>query len=300
MPIPDFQTIMLPLLNTLADKKTHTYRDVVDILADKFQLTDEERKQLLPSGTQATFDNRVGWAKTDLKKAGLLASETRGTMQITEAGLNVIAEAKDKIDRKFLMKFEGFKKYASSSGNAHVPSDPQEEEKTPQEMIEDGHKTINEAISKELLDKIMSCSPKFFEKLVVDLIVRMGYGGSRFDAGKAIGKSGDGGVDGIISEDKLGLDNIYIQAKRWKDQVPVKEVRDFAGALLGKKAKKGIFITTSNFPESANEYVRNIEHRIVLIDGTKLAKLMIEHNVGTSTENIYEIKRIDSDYFSEE
>jgi restriction system protein len=300
MPIPDFQSIMLPLLRAIADGRSSSYREVVDLLADEFKLTKEERKALHPNGVVNIFYNRVAWAKTDLQKAGLIESIQRGSFQITPAGIQLLKKPPEKINRKFLMQFENFNKYQDKSKQQSVDIDDNDHIKTPEEYIEEGYNTIKQNLSIELLEMIKSCSAKFFEILVVDLLLKMGYGGSRLDAGRAIGQSRDGGIDGIINEDKLGLDIIYIQAKKWNEQVPVKEIRDFAGALLGKKAKKGIFITTSGFPKSAYDYVSGIEHKIILIDGEKLTDLMIEHNVGVTVQNSYEIKKMDTDYFSEE
>lgn len=302
MPIPDFQTVMLPLLKLISDSKEHQLREVIEELAKQFGLTESERKELLPSGRQAIFDNRVGWARTSLKKAGLLESPRRGVFIITQRGLDALRQNLSEINVKFLEQFPEFIEFRSISRkkNEEEVSKEYEVEETPEESLEFAHQKLRQNLAQDLLEKIKSCSPAFFERLVIDLLIKMGYGGSRRDAGEAIGKSGDGGIDGIIKEDKLGLDIIYIQAKRWENQVPVKEIRDFAGSLLGKKAKKGIFITTSAFPESAYKFVEGIEHKIILIDGARLAELMIEHNIGTSTQNIYEVKKVDSDYFTED
>ena len=266
--LPDYQSIMLPLLQFVADGRTYRTRELVDGLAEQFDLTPEERKELLPSGTQPVFSNRLGWAKTYLKKAGLLASEKRGTIVITDRGKEVLSEQPDRIDVNFLDQFPEF--LAFRKGNTSNKDKSEQEdtpEQTPEEMLEYAHKKLNQELIQELLQTVMDSSPAFFEQLVVDLLLAMGYGGSRADAGRAIGQSNDGGVDGIIKEDKLGLDIIYIQAKRWENTVPTREVRDFAGALLGKKARKGVFITTSSFPQSASDYIKSIEPKIILIDG---------------------------------
>lgn len=304
--IPDYQTIMLPLLKLTSDKSIHKFREVVDALAAQFKLTEDERKELLPSGAQAIFDNRVGWARFYLTKAGLLKSEKRGTHQITEQGLQFLKTDPTKLRTKDLQNFKAFVDFKESidKRNQTEPKDSglkeiEEPEATPEEALEYAYQKLKNDLSRDLLDTIKNCSPSFFEKLVIDLLTKMGYGGSRKDAGKALGKTGDGGIDGIIKEDKLGLDTIYIQAKRWDSTVPVREVRDFAGALLSKKARKGIFLITSSFPKSAYEYVGSIEHKIILIDGEKLTDLMFEFNVGVSTQSNYEVKRIDSDYFEE-
>ncbi len=293
---------MLPLLKTIADGHSYSFKDVCDKLAKEFNLTEEEKSITLPSGPQPLFVNRVGWARFDLKRAGLIESKTRGTLQITKIGLDALKKNPEMLNRKSLMQFNGFIEYQtiSKKNKEQEIDDSANHIKTPEELIEEGFNSIKQNLSTELLEQILNSSPKFFEILVVDLLLKMGYGGSRIDAGKAIGQSGDGGIDGIIKEDKLGLDIIYIQAKKWKGPVPVKEIWDFAGALLGRKAKKGIFIATSSFPQSAYDFVSGIEHKIILIDGEKLTDLMIEYNVGVAIQNTYEIKKIDIDYFSEE
>ena len=294
---------MLPLLKSISDGQTYLFRDVIEKLAVDFKLTDKERNELLPSGQQAVFDNRVGWARTYLKKAGLIESNKRGTLQITQRGLDALKQNSKEIDVTFLEQFSEFVEFKNINRKQIDEKKAETEietEKTPEELLEFAYQNIRQNLSQELIEIIKNCSPRFFENLVIDLLLKMGYGGSRKDAGEAIGRTGDGGIDGIIKEDKLGLDIIYIQAKRWQNQVPVKEIRDFAGSLLGKKAKKGIFITTSNFPQNAYDYVEDIEHKIILIDGQRLAELMIEHNVGVSTQRIFDIKKLDSDYFSED
>ncbi len=304
--IPDYQSIMLPLLKTMSDEKTHKLRELIEILAIHFQLSDDEKKELLPSGSQAIFDNRVGWAKFYLEKANLLKTEKRGSYHITDLGLSFLKSNPSELRTKDLEEFKAFKEFKQSinvknevDGTDLGNSENGESNKTPEEALEYAYQKLKNDLSRDLLDTIKNCSPAFFEKLVIDLLTKMGYGGSRKDAGKALGKSGDGGIDGIIKEDKLGLDTVFIQAKRWENVVPVREIRDFAGALLSKKARKGIFITTSSFPQSAFEFVNSIEHKIILIDGERLTDLMFEFNVGLSTQSAYEVKKIDSDYFEE-
>ncbi|MDF3130489.1 restriction endonuclease [Kiritimatiellaeota bacterium B1221] len=305
MSIPDYQTLMFPVLKISEDGNTHKFRDAIEILAEGFSLTDEERRELLPSGSQAVFDNRVGWARSYLKQAGLLDSPKRGFFKITERGRELLNSGITKIDNSVLEQFEEFQEFknrkkkkddtkSDDSIESSIDSD-----QTPEDQIASAYRTIKAGIQKEILENIMNSSPAFFERLVIDLIVRMGYGGSRSDAGRAIGKSGDGGIDGIINEDKLGLDVIYIQAKRWEGNVGRPEIQKFAGALQGQRARKGIFITTSNFSNQALEYVSMIESKIILIDGDRLSSLMFEHSVGVSTAGIYELKKIDSDYFEE-
>jgi len=291
--IPDYQNIMLPLLKYMGDKKEHHIRDATEQLADEFNLAEDERKELLQSGQQTIFDNRVGWAKTYLKKAGLLESTRRGYFKITKRGLKVLEDRPNNIDIEYLKQYPEFIEFIK-------PPKIIFEENTPEELMEIGYQKLQYDLASELLHHIKKCSPIFFERLVVELLVRMGYGGSREDAGKAIGRIGDEGIDGIIKEDKLGLDIVYIQAKKWENLVSRSEIQKFAGALQGQKARKGIFITTSTFSKKAIEYVSKIDTKIILIDGTQLAKLMIENNVGVSKIASYEIKKIDLDYFMEE
>ncbi|MBN2423819.1 MAG: restriction endonuclease [Calditrichaceae bacterium] len=302
--IPDYQTIMLPLLKLTGDNNIHKFRDVVDYLSEHFNLTDEEKNELLPSGNQAIFDNRVGWARFYLTKAGLLKSEKRGTHQITQQGLDFLKTNPAELKTKDLVNFKDFREFTDSIKKKNKVSEKKdqltesnEQESTPEEALEYAYQKLKYDLSRDLLNTIKNCSSYFFENLVIDLLTKMGYGGSRKDAGRAIGKSNDGGIDGIIKEDKLGLDTIYIQAKKWDSTVPIREIRDFAGALLSKKARKGIFITTSDFPKSAYEFVSSIEHKIILIDGELLTDLMFEFNVGVSIQSNYVVKRIDSDYF---
>jgi restriction system protein len=303
MTIPDFQAIMLPLLQYASDGKEHSLRDAITYLADVFNLSDDERKELLSSGQQAVFDNRVGWARTYLKKAGLFISPKRGFFQITDRGKEILSQNPSEINLKFLNQFPEFIEFKTTKkdNDKSEPEIIETSETTPQESIEFGYQKIRKELELELLNRVKSCSPDFFERLVVDLLVKMGYGGSRRDAGRAIGKSGDGGIDGIIKEDKLGLDIVYVQAKRWDNTVVGRpEIQKFVGALHGQRARKGVFITTSRFSQEAREYVSIIDSKIVLIDGQELAQLMIDHHVGVSTVSIYEIKKIDSDYFTDE
>ena len=297
---------MLPFLQILKDEKEHPLQEVVKSISDKFGLSQEEREELLESGGQQIINNRVSWAKTYLLKAGLLNSPKRGTFLISTEGLKVLASRPDKINIRYLKNFPDFQEWQNTPSlrkyEEKVATDEiegLETRQTPQELLELSQAKLREELAFEVLDKVKSCSPAFFERLVVDLLLKMGYGGSRKDAGQVLGKTGDGGIDGIISEDKLGLDVIYVQAKRWNGQVPVSEVRDFAGSLLAKRSNKGVFITTSNFPQTAFDFVKNTGQRIVLMDGKQLAELMIEHNVGVSIRDVYELKRVDSDYFEE-
>jgi restriction system protein len=299
MAIPDFQSIMLPLLQFASDQKEHSLREAIEQLADDFGLTDDERKELLPSGRQPTFDNRVGWARTYLKKAGLVRSPRRGYFQITDRGIAILAEKPTKINIRFLERFDEFVEFRTAKNDTAEELPVEESEsQTPEEVIEAAYQRLRESLATELLETIKDNSPAFFEQLVVDLLVRMGYGGTRKDAGQAIGKAGDEGIDGIIKEDRLGLDIIYIQAKRWDGVVGRPEIQKFAGALQGQRAQKGIFITTSTFTQEARHFATSINNKIILIDGEELAKLMIDFNVGVGVVATYELKQVDSDYFT--
>jgi restriction system protein len=299
MSIPDYQSIMLPLLEFARDEREHTVREAIEFLAAQFGLTEQERKMLLPSGQQAIFDNRVGWARTYLKKAGLLESPRRGYFRITSRGLEILKAKPMRIDVPFLEQFPEFVEFRSRRREAKFTNLPEEVQETPEEVLERAYQDLRRELARELLDYVKKCSPRFFEQLVIDLLVRMGYGGSREDAARAIGRTGDEGIDGIINEDRLGLDTLYIQAKRWDGVVGRPEVQRFAGALQGQRARKGILITTSHFSEEAREYAARIDSKIVLIDGERLAELMIDYGVGVSKVTSYEIKKIDQDYFTE-
>ncbi len=305
--IPSYEEIMLPFLKHLKDGQEHSLSEIHDKLAEYFNLTDEEIRELLPSGQQPVFRNRIGWARTYLKKAGLLDSPKRAHFIITDRGNELLNENPTEITAKLLSRYDEFLEFQSikkpkdkkdattSESNVFEVNSSQ----TPEEALEYAYQKLKNDLAKELLEMVKSCSPAFFEKLVIDLLIAMGYGGSRKDAGEAMGKSGDGGIDGTIKEDRLGLDIIYLQAKRWENSVPVKEIRDFTGALASKKAKKGIFITTSTFPKSVDEFIKQVEYKIILIDGQRLTELMIENNVGLSNVSTYHVKTIDSDYFEE-
>lgn len=302
MAIPDYQEFMLPLLKFASDKSEKTIRQAYEYLADFLNLTDDEQNELLPSGTQQTYKNRIGWAKTYLIKAGLLESRKRGVFNISKLGEEVLLKDLKKIDNNYLAQYEQFNDFQSKRNieKTHSKQILDLKDRTPQELIEESMTELNRTLSQEVLNEIMNCSSGFFENLVVELLVKMGYGGSRKEAGQVIGKTGDGGIDGIIKEDKLGLDTIYIQAKRWENVIGRPEIQKFVGALQGNRAKKGIFITTSHFTKEAREYVNMIENKVVLIDGENLTDLMIEFNLGVSTINVFTIKRIDSDYFIED
>ncbi|OYT21026.1 MAG: restriction endonuclease [Nitrospira sp. UW-LDO-01] len=302
MPIPDYQTLMLPLLRLASDGGEHRFRDAVEYLAAQFGLTDTERGELLPSGTAPVFDNRVGWARTYLKQAGLIESVKRGIFKISESGAELLGRGPDRIDTATLERYEAFLSFRNrrrerGEGDTREQAEVVNEDLTPEDALAAAYQKLRKSLEADLLDQVKSSSPAFFERLVIDLLVSMGYGGSRRDAGRAIGKSGDGGIDGIIKEDKLGLDAIYIQAKRWEGTVGRPEIQKFAGALQGQRATKGVFITTSNFSREAEEYANIINTKIILVDGERLATLMVDHNVGVSMLGVYELKKVDSDYF---
>lgn len=284
-----------------ADGGEYSLREAIENLAQYFSLSDEERQAMLPSGRQATFDNRVGWARTYLKKANLLQTTRRGYFQITAKGKSTLAERPIEINVKYLerfpefLEFKNFKREPSSSENLPI----QIQDKTPEENLETIVQGLNQDLASELLDNIKICSPSFFEALVIDVLVKMGYGGTRQDAGKIVGRSGDGGIDGTINEDRLGLDIIYVQAKRWENPVGRPEIQKFAGALQGFRARKGIFITSSLFTTEAKDFVARIDNKIVLIDGQNLAQYMIEFDAGVTTKDTYKIKKIDFDYFTD-
>ena len=303
MPIPDFQSIMSPLLKFTGDNKEHSLRDAIESLAEYFKLTPDEQQELLASGTQAIFDNRVGWSKTHLLKAGLLESPRRSIFKITERGLMVLGDNPLQINMAYLRRFPeyiDFIKPSNGSSSNEITEKIDVFEATPQEILIASYLKIRTTLAQELLQKVKNCHPAFFERLVVDLLVKMGYGGSLKDAGNATRYSSDGGIDGIIREDKLGLDVIYIQAKRWESQnIGRPDIQSFVGALDGHRSTKGIFITTSKFAETAVEYVKTISKKVILIDGEQLANFMIDYNLGVSVVDIYEIKKIDNDFFGE-
>jgi restriction system protein len=306
MSVPDYQTIMLPLLQHCAKIGSElSANDLIDPISIFFKLTEADLKELLPSGNQSTITSRLGWATTYLKKAGLLESTKRGFCKITIRGKELLSKNPTRIDNSLLKQypeFLEFKKQKSTLKSSKLEDSEYDLDSvtTPTETLEKAHQYLKNELAEELLEKLKKVNPTRFEEIVVDLLVKMGYGGSIIDAGKAIGKTGDGGIDGIIKEDKLGLDVIYIQAKRW-DSNPIRrpDVQQFAGALQGQQASKGIFITTSRFTDEAREYVTKIGSKIVLIDGEQLSQLMIEYDAGVSTASIYLVKKIDSDYFND-
>jgi restriction system protein len=302
MPIPEYNEIKVPALELLADGKVRRSSEIHAALAESFGLTATERAELLPSGAQRRWENRVLWALYDLFRAELLSKPKRGTYLITEAGRKVVQQKPKLIDRAFLMQFPSF---AEWMGRTDPPADdetspnppPTPTGTTPEETIAAAHLVLNKALRTELLELVKAMDPSRFEKVVLDLLLAMGYGGSREEAARVTQASHDEGIDGVINEDRLGLDVIYLQAKRWQQTVGRKEIQSFVGALAGQQANKGVFITTSGFAETAIEYARKVSQKVILIDGDRLADLMIQHNIGVSRKQTYEVKQIDSDYF---
>ena len=307
MAIPDYQTIMLPLLKHLGDREERSTQETFDALADEFSLSEEERKELLASGKQPVFTNRIAWAKVYLKKAELIDSPKRGYYQITNRGLEALKQNPTTVDNNFLMQFPEFEEFIKTRTKPRdkagtVVDVPPDTGKTPQDYLEYGYARVRQELAAELLKNIKECTPSFFERLVLDVLLKMGYGGSRQDAAKTVGGTGDGGIDGIIKEDRLGLDKIYIQAKRWEGNVSRPEVQKFVGALQMHRAKKGILITTSGFSKEAEESLSKLDSNVVLvlIDGEQLVNLMIDNNVGVTKVTSYDVKKVDLDYFIEE
>lgn len=302
MAIPDYQSLMLPVLRAVSDGGEHQMKDLIASLIDNYDMTEEEKTQLLPSGTTHVFGSRVAWAKTYLKQAGLLTSPRRGIFVITDEGHKLLSRNPSRIDNNMLNEYQAFRDFRDRSRADPTPVDSIATselplQQTPEDALASAYKQLRSELEAELLEQVKASSPAFFEQMVVDLIVAMGYGGSRQDAGRAIGKTGDGGIDGIIKEDKLGLDTIYLQAKRWEATVGRPEIQKFAGALQGMRANKGIFLSTSSYSRDALEYVSQISSKIILIDGATLVRYMVDHNVGVAISGQYEIKRVDSDYF---
>ena len=303
MAIPDFQTIMLPLLSLMSDEKERHVREIIDHLADVFHLTPEEKRELLPSGNDLAFDNKVKWSRLYLSKAGLLESTRRGYSRITESGLRVLSQKPSRIDVKLLEglpQYRDWKKTFSRETKEPTEKPKPISEQTPEEALEYGYQQLRDELRQQVLKEVATVSPKFFERLVLKLLVEMGYGGTVRDAAKVVGGTSDEGIDGVIKEDRLGLDTIYVQAKRWQGVVGRPKLMEFVGALRGQKANKGVFITTSKFTNDAMDYVSKVDSKVVLIDGEQLAELMIDFNIGVSPVMTYEIQRLDSDYFSEE
>lgn len=308
MPIPPFQDMFLPFLQYTADGQIHSTQDVAEHLATHFKLTPADLAEGLPSGRQTKFYNRVAWAKSFLGKALVIEHTARNRFQITTRGRDLLAAGHSRIDNRTLSQFPEFQVFRGlhedTNGMGHgIPSPEQGQllgetsAQTPEELLEGAYQAIREQLAQALIAQVMKCPPDFFEQLVVDLLLAMGYGGSRRDAEQAVGKTADGGIDGIIKEDRLGLDTVYIQAKRWESNVGSPVVRDFVGSLVGHAANKGVLITTSRFTRDAEEYAKRIPQKVVLIDGVRLAGLMIDFGIGVSDFATYAVKRLDADYF---
>ncbi|AGA85469.1 mrr restriction system protein [Pseudomonas sp. SCT] len=303
MAIPDFQSVMRPVLQAVGDGVPLPLGALRVRIADVFQLTEEERKERLPSGNQTVINNRVGWARTYLNKAGLLTIPSKGMVQITDRGREALASGPARITVTWLKQFPEFADFHTAKPqvtNAAAVADSDLAETTPDEQLAAAYQALQQSLADELLAQVRAATPSFFEQVVVDLMIAMGYGGSRKEAGKATQLTNDDGIDGIIKEDKLGLDVIYLQAKRWANTVHRPEIDKFIGALTRKRARKGVFITTSDFSTGAKEAALGLDIKVVLIDGIELARLMVEHNLGVSVKQVYEVKQVDSDYFSEE
>ncbi|RDB42232.1 restriction endonuclease [Halomonas sp. DQ26W] len=305
MAVPDFQSLMLPLLKFSADGEEHTMQEAREGLAKIMGLSQEDLEERLPSGRQSTFANRVAWAKVYLTQAGVLESPKRGKFRICDRGRKILSESPDRIDIKFLQRFEEFQAFRQASSKNRTEKvthtgDDETATTTPEETLEQAYQQLRDETANELLHLVEGNTPEFFEKLVVHLIVSMGYGGSVNEAGRATRKTADEGIDGVIKEDRLGLETIYLQAKRWEAAVGRPEIQKFVGALHGQRAKKGVFITTSRFSKEALDYVGQIDPKVVLIDGADLVQLMIDHGVGVSTATIYEVRKVDTDFFIED
>ena len=302
MAIPDFQSVMRPVLAAVASGPL-LLSEVRERVANEFQLSEEERNERLPSGKQTVINNRVGWARTYLNKAGLLSIPSKGLVQITERGREALANGPERITVGWLKRYPEFADFHTARPTDSPASIVQTEpatDATPDEQLADAHQELMQSLADELLAQVRSASPAFFEQLVVDLMIAMGYGGSRKEAGRATQATGDDGIDGIIKEDKLGLDVIYLQAKRWANTVHRPEIDKFIGALTRQRARKGVFITTSDFSVGAREAALGLDIKVVLVDGIELARLMVENNLGCSVKQVYEVKQLDSDYFSED
>lgn len=307
MPIPDYQALMLPVLRLAAEGETRV-PEAADKLADALHLSEQERDELLPSGRQRILHNRIHWAKFYMSKAGLIASPSRGKFAASAAGRALLATSPDSIDVDLLKAYPSFLDfYSKSAGGAGQGETPaakaaSDSEITPEEQIDAAHSVLHAALKADLLQRILAQSPTFFERVIVELLVSMGYGGSHDQAAMRLGKSGDGGVDGVIDEDRLGLDRIYVQAKRYAAHVGVgrPEIQGFVGSLVGLGASKGVFVTTSSFSSPAIEYVRHLPQRVILIDGERLAELMVEHGVGVRVSRTVAVKRLDEDFFTDD
>ena len=302
MAIPKFFEFFEAFLHALEDGEIHSAKEVLTIIASTMNINASDRAELIPSGKQSKFDNRVMWARTYLNKAGLIETPQRGHYRITSEGKKALSSG-EKIDLKYLESSEAFKDFRNITASREESIAPEEKNESPMEIFDSAYQEINAALASQIMDEVMKLPPSGFEKLVVRLLLNMGYGNGIEGAGTITQQSNDGGIDGIIKEDQLGFSNIYIQAKRWEPNTSVSkpEIQKFVGALQGQQAQKGLFITTAKFSSGAVQYADNLLGvKVVLIDGNTLTKLMIKHNVGVSVEHTYEIKRIDSDFFADE
>lgn len=299
MAIPTFQEITLPMLKLASDGQVWSLANAREELAKHFHLTEDELEELLPSGRQARFANRVAWAKVYLERGGLLSSPKRAHFQITDRGRGVLQNPPDEVSIKFLSQYPEFQEFRSRSSKSSEAESDDESTDTPEETLESAYLTIRKNLASEVLERVKSCTPRFFEHLVVDLLLKMGYGRAGGGTGERVGQAGDEGIDGIISEDRLGLEMVYLQAKRWEGTVGRPEIQKFVGALHGKRARKGVFITTGSFSADAAAYVQTIDPKVALVDGKQLAEYMIDFGLGVSLARAYEVKRIDTDYFEE-
>jgi len=305
MAVPTFQDVMLPVLKAFSDGKEHSISEIDDLVAKKMEISQDDLAEKVTSGLGTKWKDRTHWARYYMKRAGLLAIPHRGAWNITDEGQKLLGEKLDRIDTKVLKRFPSFVEFTARIGTAASKQNdealtPKDSDETPEETIGRAHRALRRTLEDEVLQKLKGCTPSYFEKIVVQLLVAMGYGGSLTDAGKAVGQSGDGGIDGIIKEDKLGLDVVYIQAKRWDSVVDRPEIHKFVGALAGQRASKGVFITTSSFSKGAIEYAAGVQQKVILIDGSQLSELMIDYGKGVVTVEVFEHKKIDNDFFEEE
>lgn len=304
MAVPEFEKFLPIFLDVIQDGGLYSSREVRDLIIKKMEISEEDLSEMVPSGKQSRFNNRMNWARTYLDKAGLVETPSRGKYRITEVGKQALASG-DTIDVKYLDKFDKFKVFhkVASSGNESINTDNENKEKSPTEILETAFQQVNSVLIDKVMDEVMKLDDSGFEKLIVKLLLKMGYGSGIEGAGIVTPKSHDGGIDGVIKEDQLGFSNIYIQAKQWavNQAVSRPEIQKFVGALQGKQAQKGLFITTASFSAGAKEYAGNLlGTKVVLVDGDMLARLMIKHNVGVSVEQVYEVKKIDTDFFIDE
>lgn len=307
MPIPDYQSLMLPVLQIAAEGETKV-AIVADIIADDLGMTPEERETMLPSGKQRLLHNRIHWAKFYMSKAGLIDTPKRGFFIASDSGRKLLASSPQRIDNETLKNIPEFLAFYRSNGS-HAPTNENlltkaatDADTTPEEQVDAAQAVLNKILRADILERILANTPTFFERVIVDLLVGMGYGGSHENAALRLGRSGDSGIDGVVDEDRLGLDRIYVQAKRYASHITVQrpDIQAFVGSLVGYGATKGVFVTTSKYSSGAKDYANQIPQRVILIDGNRLTELMIEHDVGVRTSRTISLKRIDENFFAEE